>query len=195
MRMHMMQEFRGRHPLYLPDPSTTSRNLQDVQIRLPPLVMVVTADVSVLWHAQSMSVSLHSAVSKDIGLLGPQSFNLFGSLLQKCQGREPIPVAVCWPCSPVSLAGAIEAAEIGLIEPQLIGLESDIRTIAASSGLDIAAIEAREWNTGVMFRSLPCATPDEIGHRHYPDAFVRYRHCVELWVYWVKRLVGIAIRS
>jgi phosphate acetyltransferase len=64
---------------------------------------------------------------------------LFESLIEDCQRREPIPVAVCWPCSGVSLAGATEAAEAGLILPLLVGSESEIRAVASQNGLDLDA--------------------------------------------------------
>lgn len=64
---------------------------------------------------------------------------LFESLIKDCQRREPIPVAVCWPCSGVSLAGATEAAEAGLILPLLVGSESEIRAVASQNGLNLDA--------------------------------------------------------
>ena len=65
-----------------------------------------------------MSAFLQSSVSGPRGR-SPEALspNLFTTLIEDCQKREPIPVAVCWPCSDVSLAGAVEAAEAGLIEP------------------------------------------------------------------------------
>ena len=42
-------------------------------------------------------------------------------LLARCQGIDPIPTAVAHPCEETALAGAIEAAELGLIEPILVG--------------------------------------------------------------------------
>lgn len=63
---------------------------------------------------------------------------LFESLVRDCQAREPISVAVCWPCSAVSLVGAIEAAEAGIILPRLVGSELEIQKIAAAAGLDIS---------------------------------------------------------
>src|SRR6185437_13361180 len=47
--------------------------------------------------------------------------SLFERLIQRCEGREAFPVAVCWPCSTLSLAGAMEAARAGIIRPMLVG--------------------------------------------------------------------------
>jgi len=73
--------------------------------------------------------------------------DLFESLIRACQRRRAIPVAVCWPCSSVSLAGAVEAANIGLIRPVLVGREREIREIAESQGLNVEAYPIIEVNT------------------------------------------------
>ena len=67
--------------------------------------------------------------------------DFFGLLIKKCQTRDPMRVAVCWPCSHVSLAGAVEAAEAGLIVPQLIGPAKEIQKIAADADLDVGPYE------------------------------------------------------
>ncbi len=64
-----------------------------------------------------------------------------GWAIHQCQNQDPIPVAVCWPCSEVSLAGAVKAAEEGLIHPLLVGSAREIRAIADSSHLDLADYE------------------------------------------------------
>jgi phosphate acetyltransferase len=62
---------------------------------------------------------------------------LFESLIRSCQEREAIPVAVCWPCSDISLMGATQAAAKGLIRPILVGCEKEIRSIALVHCLDL----------------------------------------------------------
>jgi phosphotransacetylase len=62
-------------------------------------------------------------------------------LLERCAGLEPVPTAVAHPCEKSALAGAIEAAALGLIRPILVGPESRIREIAKSSGIDITGTE------------------------------------------------------
>ena len=58
-------------------------------------------------------------------------------LIERCRTLDPIRVAVVHPCDAPSLAGAIDAAEAGLITPILIGPETKIRTSAATADLDI----------------------------------------------------------
>lgn len=66
---------------------------------------------------------------------------LFERLIQHCENREAFPVAVCWPCSGVSLAGAMEAAKAGIIYPLLVGPVRKLNATAASLGLDLGSYE------------------------------------------------------
>lgn len=72
---------------------------------------------------------------------------LFEPLIAECRRHKPIHVAVCWPCSGVSLAGATEAAEAGLILPTLVGSESEIRNVAAEAGLILDGYEIIDVNS------------------------------------------------
>jgi len=65
--------------------------------------------------------------------------DFFESLIRACQRSEAIPVAVCWPCSDISLMGALEASAKGLIRPMLVGREQEIRSIAQMHGLDLGS--------------------------------------------------------
>jgi phosphate acetyltransferase len=62
-------------------------------------------------------------------------------LLERCQGIAAIPTAVAHPCEETALSGAIEAAELGLIEPILIGPSAKIAAVAKSAKLDLAGRE------------------------------------------------------
>jgi phosphate acetyltransferase len=66
----------------------------------------------------------------------------YEELLKRCAFLEPVPTAVAYPCEQTALAGAIEAAEMGLIVPILVGPAAKIGQIARSSAinLDIAQI-------------------------------------------------------
>jgi phosphate acetyltransferase len=64
--------------------------------------------------------------------------NAFKKLLDHVQDRERIPVAVCHPCSKEALEGAIQAAQINLIDPILVGPQAKIRALADSLNLDIS---------------------------------------------------------
>ncbi len=59
-------------------------------------------------------------------------------LIKACEGLQPVVTAVIHPCSDDALAGPIQAAERGLIEPILVGPEKRIRAIAEEEGLDIS---------------------------------------------------------
>ena len=45
----------------------------------------------------------------------------YEQLLARCKSLEPIPTAVAHPCEITALTGAMEAAELGLITPILVG--------------------------------------------------------------------------
>jgi phosphate acetyltransferase len=62
-------------------------------------------------------------------------------LIEVCKALPPTPTAVAHPCDQTSLEGAVEAAKIGLIAPVLVGPRDRIRSVAASSGIDIAGLQ------------------------------------------------------
>jgi phosphate acetyltransferase len=62
----------------------------------------------------------------------------YEQMLTKCRNLPPIPTAVAHPCEESALAGAIEAANMGLIVPILVGPRNKIEATAASAGLDIS---------------------------------------------------------
>jgi phosphotransacetylase len=59
-------------------------------------------------------------------------------LVERCRGIKPVLTGVVHPCSADALAGAVEAAEAGLILPVLFAPEVEIRKIADHARLDIA---------------------------------------------------------
>jgi phosphate acetyltransferase len=61
----------------------------------------------------------------------------YEQLLERCRGLEPVPTAVVHPCEQTALAGALEAAEKGLIAPILVGPAKKIAEIAAQGGLSL----------------------------------------------------------
>lgn len=65
----------------------------------------------------------------------------FHDLIKKCKDLEPISVAVCHPCSETALKGAIEAGQIGLIRPYLVGPKARVLSIAENLGVDISPYE------------------------------------------------------
>jgi phosphotransacetylase len=65
----------------------------------------------------------------------------YEQMLEKCKSLDPIPTAVAHPCEKSALSGAIEAAELGLIVPILVGPRNKIEATAKSAGIDISTYE------------------------------------------------------
>jgi phosphate acetyltransferase len=59
-------------------------------------------------------------------------------LLAAARELPPIPTAVVHPCDDVSLSSALEGAQMGLIEPILVGPEAKIRGVATNLKCDIS---------------------------------------------------------
>ncbi len=59
------------------------------------------------------------------------------SLLSRARALPPAATAVAWPLSADALAGPVDAAAEGLIEPWLVGPEKDIRLLAERESLDL----------------------------------------------------------
>ncbi len=65
----------------------------------------------------------------------------FRDLMQRARGGAPVATAIAHPCDVASLAAALEAAEVGLIRPILVGPRAKIDRAAAEAGLDISGLE------------------------------------------------------
>jgi phosphotransacetylase len=63
----------------------------------------------------------------------------YEQLLARCRSLEPAPTAVAHPCEQTALAGAIEAGDLGLIVPILVGPERKIREIADAHGIRLGS--------------------------------------------------------
>jgi phosphate acetyltransferase len=62
-------------------------------------------------------------------------------LIARCKELVPATAAVAHPCDESSLRGAIEAAEMGLLKPILVGPRAKIEAVAAQANLDISGYE------------------------------------------------------
>lgn len=62
-------------------------------------------------------------------------------LLAAAQGFEPLPTAIVHPCDTTSLEGALEASNLGLLEPLLVGPQARIRAVAKEIGADIGGMK------------------------------------------------------
>src|SRR5512134_3350489 len=62
-------------------------------------------------------------------------------LLARCKSLPPVPTAVAHPCDETSLRGAVEAAELGILKPILVGPRARIEAVAKQHGIDISRFE------------------------------------------------------
>ena len=65
-------------------------------------------------------------------------------LIDACRPLPPTPTAVVHPCDESSLRGAMEAAELGLIAPILVGPRARIEEVARAHGIDISGVPLEE---------------------------------------------------
>jgi phosphate acetyltransferase len=65
----------------------------------------------------------------------------YDRLIARCKALVPAPCAVAHPCDESSLRGAVEAAQMGLIAPILVGPKGRLQAVAAEFGLDISTFE------------------------------------------------------
>ena len=62
-------------------------------------------------------------------------------LLDRAKAYAPVPTAVAHPCDESSLAGAVDAAKLGLIKPILVGPKARIAAVAEKSRISISGFE------------------------------------------------------
>jgi len=65
-------------------------------------------------------------------------------LLAWCKTLPPTPTAVAHPCDDSSLQGAVEAAQMGLIAPILVGPRACIEAVVKEYGLDLAELSIED---------------------------------------------------
>jgi phosphate acetyltransferase len=65
-------------------------------------------------------------------------------LIERTKDIPAIPTAVVWPCEGHALAGPVDAAKEGIIDPVLIGPEARIRKVAEEAGLDLGGLSIVE---------------------------------------------------
>ncbi|MDS4031571.1 MAG: phosphate acetyltransferase [Candidatus Contendobacter sp.] len=65
----------------------------------------------------------------------------YEGLIARCKALTPVPTAVAHPCDETSLKGAVEAAELGILQPILVGPRAKIQAVAAQFQLDVAGYE------------------------------------------------------
>ena len=71
----------------------------------------------------------------------------FDALIEKARTLRPLRIAVVAPEEPTALKGVILAAEMGIVEPVLVGNSHRIEVAAKAAGCDIAGYETVEAGT------------------------------------------------
>ncbi len=72
---------------------------------------------------------------------------IFDAMIAKAAGLGAVPYAIVWPCEGHALAGAIEAARHGVLEPVLVGDPALINSAAQEAGLSVASCRIVEAET------------------------------------------------
>jgi len=62
-------------------------------------------------------------------------------LIERCKALAPMACAVAHPCDESSLRGAVEAGQMGLFKPVLVGPKARIEAVAAQFGIDLSGYE------------------------------------------------------
>jgi len=65
----------------------------------------------------------------------------YDRLINRCKALAPVTCAVAHPCDESSLRGAVEAGQMGLLKPILVGPEARIEALAKQFGIDISGLE------------------------------------------------------
>jgi len=65
----------------------------------------------------------------------------YDRLIARCTALAPAPCAVAHPCDESSLRGAVQAMQMGLLKPILVGPKARIEAVAKQFGLDISGCD------------------------------------------------------
>ena len=82
-----------------------------------------------------------SEMSKTATQTTSVSHDKYDRLIAAAQKETTIKVAVAHPCDEVSLRGVVEATNLRLVDPILVGPVERVRSVAAQSNIDISALE------------------------------------------------------
>ena len=72
-----------------------------------------------------------------ISAAGPAPGSKYDRLIARAKEARPAITMVAHPCDESSLRGAVEAAQLGIIEPVLVGPAAKIKAVASEHGIDI----------------------------------------------------------
>ncbi|MGC8806206.1 MAG: bifunctional enoyl-CoA hydratase/phosphate acetyltransferase [Thiomonas sp.] len=96
---------------------------------------------------------------------GQRLLALVARAREGCKGLHPMRVAVVHPVNTVSIQGAIDAAQAGLIEPVWIGPEARIRAAAEAAGIDLSPWQllSTEHSHAAAARAVELARNGKVG--------------------------------
>jgi phosphate acetyltransferase len=80
-------------------------------------------------------------LAADWGWIMERKHEKYERLLNRCKSLPPTPTAVAHPCDETSLVGTVDAAEMGLLVPILVGPRQKISSVAKQAGKNIAHFE------------------------------------------------------
>lgn len=80
----------------------------------------------------------------------------FQYFLDLCQNLSAVPTAIANPCGATELQAAIEAQNLGLIEPILVGPAKEMEAIAKKEGLNIGCLEIENVEAGGRATAARC---------------------------------------
>jgi phosphate acetyltransferase len=75
---------------------------------------------------------------------GPRSHEKYDHLIATARALPKLKVAVAHPCDEAALVAVLEAAELGIIEPILVGAQAKVEAAAAALGADISSFRLCE---------------------------------------------------
>ena len=78
----------------------------------------------------------------------------YDRLLERCRGLAPLPTAVAYPCDETSLGSVLEAAQLGLITPILVGPAKKIAEVARTARFALGTTSA-SWTSPTATRPRP----------------------------------------
>lgn len=97
---------------------------------------ILTGEAEVIAATERLHVSAKAGPQ-----LRLQRHEKYERLIARAKELPAKATIVAHPCDESSLRGAIEAAEVGLIDPILVGPEDKIRALAGEAGLDVRRFE------------------------------------------------------
>jgi len=83
-------------------------------------------------------------VSPNAGWLALSMYPRLAALAERARDLPSIRAAVVHPCDAASLGGALEARDLGMIEPILVGPRRKIEAVAAATGLSLDGLEIED---------------------------------------------------